>query len=274
MINKFKKFLEDEFRSIAPTEQAMDYREEILGTLLDRAQEYRIKGMEDDEMIYNLCIESLGDFRATLQDFEQRRELVKKKAAKNTAISLAVIGSVLLLTIVFLAVSFVTGAWGKTWLIEVCGILLFAIAGLIIPMPKLMQQGKTTLLKLIISGIVTLITVIIYLILLIMTNVNSSWLVFVAMPIAILGAIVVVSLFTNSKAVIGELMGFIQTTSALLYVILAIRGVIQWSPYWLMPVGGAVLCIAVAVIAMLVYYKKKADKKIMTEEDYYTNWRQ
>jgi hypothetical protein len=219
MINRFKKFLENEFRSIAPSEQAMDYREEILGTLLDRAQEYRIKGMEDEDMIYNLCIESLGDFRVTLKDFELKREALKKTAAKSIAISLSVAAAVIVLTIGYLAVSFVTKAWVKTWLIEVGGL-------------------------------------------------------FLSMPIAILGAIVVVSLFTNSKTLIGELMAFVQTTSALVYVILALRGAIDWTPYWLLPVAGAVINIGIAVTMLFAYHKKKVAKRIKTAEDYYTSWRE
>lgn len=274
MINRFKKFLENEFRSIAPSEQAMDYREEILGTLLDRAQEYRIKGMEDEDMIYNLCIESLGDFRVTLKDFELKREALKKTAAKSIAIILSVAAAVIVLTIGYLAVSFVTKAWDKTWLIEVGGILIYAVIGLIIPMPLLIQKNKATLLKVIVSGIVSILTVFTYLVLLVMTSIAQSWLVFLSMPIAILGAIVVVSLFTNSKTLIGELMAFVQTTSALVYVILALRGAIDWTPYWLLPVAGAVVNIGIAVTMLIAYHKKKVAKRIKTAEDYYTSWRE
>ncbi|NCA67494.1 MAG: hypothetical protein EOM87_05465 [Clostridia bacterium] len=275
MINRFKNFLEKEFRVIAPTQQAMDYREEILGTLLDRAQEYRIKGMEDDEMIYNLCIDSLGNFKATLVNFEQAREQIKKKAAKAGVIALSVLGAVVLLTIGYLAASFITSAWNKTWLIEVCGLFLFAIVGMVIPMPTLIQKKNNALLKLIVSGIVTLIFTAIFLILLIMTNITQTWLLFIALPIAILGAIVVLSAFTGSKAIIGEAIAFIQTSSALIYVILALRDIIPWSPYWLMPVGGAFISICIVVTALALHNKNKAvQKKVMTEEDYYTSWRQ
>ena len=61
MTERFKKYLEAEFRKISPTKAAMEYRKDTLVKLEELAQDYRIKGMTDDEAIYNACISSLGD---------------------------------------------------------------------------------------------------------------------------------------------------------------------------------------------------------------------
>ena len=51
MKERFKAYLEEQFRQIAPTKAAMEYRKSMLVKMMDRAQELRIKGMQDDELI-------------------------------------------------------------------------------------------------------------------------------------------------------------------------------------------------------------------------------
>ena len=60
--DRFKKYLEEQFRSIKPTEAAKDFRIRTFKELMDKVQDLRIKGTEDEEVIYNMCIESLGNF--------------------------------------------------------------------------------------------------------------------------------------------------------------------------------------------------------------------
>ena len=91
LTERFKKYLEQQFRTISPTREAMEYREEVLRNLLDRAQEYRIKGMTDENAIYDLCIDSLGDFASTLKDFESRLDNVKRALSKAGIIALCAV---------------------------------------------------------------------------------------------------------------------------------------------------------------------------------------
>ena len=43
LTERFKKFLEQQFRLIAATKEAMEYRQEVLQNLLDRAQDTALK---------------------------------------------------------------------------------------------------------------------------------------------------------------------------------------------------------------------------------------
>lgn len=109
----------------------MEYREEVLQNLLDRAQEYKIKGMTDENAIYDLCIDSLGNFKDTLVDFENRLDNVKRAVPRIGARVLTGIAIALFVVIVYLSVSFATRAWDKTWLILVGGAFMGVIAGAI-----------------------------------------------------------------------------------------------------------------------------------------------
>ena len=121
LIDRFKKYLEQQFRAISPTKEAMEYREEVLQNLLDRAQEYKIKGMTDENAIYDLCIDSLGHFKDTLVDFENRLDNVKRAVPRIGARVLTGIAIALFVVIGYLSISFATRAWDKTWLILVGG---------------------------------------------------------------------------------------------------------------------------------------------------------
>ena len=85
---RFKAYLEQQFRAIAPTAAAKDLRIRTLKELMDAAQDKRIKGLEDDELIYRLCIEELGDFEAKLKEFESAKREVENKKRK-TALGVA-----------------------------------------------------------------------------------------------------------------------------------------------------------------------------------------
>ena len=122
MKERFKRYLEQQFRAIRPTMAAMEYREKMLRKLMDRAQELRIKGMDDEDLIYDMCIDELGDFGATLAAFDEEEHKVAN--AKRNAVLGAVcgVGAALALVVVYLIVSFlVPGSWGLTWLILVGG---------------------------------------------------------------------------------------------------------------------------------------------------------
>ena len=45
MKERFKTYLEEQFRQIAPTKAAMEYRISMLTKMTDRAQELKIKGI-------------------------------------------------------------------------------------------------------------------------------------------------------------------------------------------------------------------------------------
>ena len=94
MKERFKKYLEEHFRKIAPTQAAMEYRKALLRDLLDREQELRIKGVSDDELIYNMAISELGDIDKTLERFEERQiksGVVKRKISMAAVIAVSIV---------------------------------------------------------------------------------------------------------------------------------------------------------------------------------------
>ena len=67
--DRFKAYLQEEFHKITPTKAAMEFRKKLLVEMLDREQELKIKGVTDDELIFKLVVEGLGDLPARLDEF-------------------------------------------------------------------------------------------------------------------------------------------------------------------------------------------------------------
>ncbi len=276
LTERFKKFLEQQFRLISPTKEAMEYRLEVLQNLLDRAQEYKIKGMTDEDAIFDLCIDSLGDFKSTLTEFENKLDNVKKAAPKVGAIALTGIAIALFVVIGYLAVSFATKAWADTWLILVGGVFIGIIAGAIFGIVKFAKKKKYIPVRILSQVIVVLVSVFLFLVLQILVGGGKPyWLTFLMMVVAILFTDTTLAFAFNSKTRYIALLATVEVTSVMVYVMLGFLGGL-WNPYWLIPVVGVVVDIAIAVGALLNYSKKKekreAEKKERQKEEYYTMW--
>ena len=273
LVNRFKKYLEDQFRAIEPTKEAMEYREEVLSTLLDHAQSYMDAGETDEDVIYNRCIATLGDFGATLKVFEKRRLDLKKTALKASPVLFISLAVMLLITVAFIAISVVTHAWSKTWLIEVGGAFLIVIADLLIAMSSMYKNKKYVLFRMSCGAIVTLLFVLLYLILLVLLPqfVSRTWLVFFVM-ITFIFLVDTILCFSTGRRGWGffDLLVFIMLLSIFTYVGLALLGVITWRIYWILPVTAAVIDFTLIAIKYAIWGRKKKEE---LDDKYYTEWK-
>ncbi len=286
MKEKFKKYLEEHFRSIQPTEAAMKYRKDMLTKLLDREHELRIKGVEGDELIFNMVIDELGDFDSTLKDFE--KEQIKKGELKRTisGASIFAICLTILLAVCYLIVGFATHIWHPTWLIMVGGIfvgvsVILAYFGIY----KSVKNKKYVLMRLSIAIIEILASVFVFLLLQLAFHLSGAWLTFLAMVAMIFGVDTTLCFATNSKAKWIELPIFVELFCVMLYVILGIglsvlNGIDGWwHPGWVLCLGGVVFAIVEIVTLVLLKSKKSKkesgkihSKRVKVDETYWTKW--
>lgn len=277
MIERFRNYLEREFNAVAPTKEIIEYREEMLSKLLDKAQEYKIKGMKDEDAIYELCIDSLGDIKATLLLREEKKQIeqkVKKKISIGTIYTVAIL---LFITTGYLIASFITNLWAKTWLIEVGGIFLSIIVASAMGIAKAEQKRKHILSRLLTALIITLTSVFVFLILQILFGLTYSYFTFLVMAILLIFTDMTIAYTTGSKTFIIELLAFIETASALIYVMLGITNTVLWHPYWLIPALAGILDIVLLVLFVVSKIKKRKaqiseENNYMANEDLYSVW--
>ena len=281
MIDRFKRYLEREFRAIKPTKAAYELREDMLTQLLEKEQDLRIKGMTDDDLIYDMCIDSLGDVRQSLIDFENRSK--KAKTAKRNVVLGLIISVAFVITIVaaYLITSFAIGnAWGKTWLIIVGGLFFGAAAVSTLFGAILLKKKKYLISQIFIDIDIVLLTVFVFLVLQILFGFNKSWLAFLVMVVLIVGVCPVMMDIAGLKLKYLGYAAFIEVFFVMLYIILGITMGL-WHPYWILCLAGII--IDVILLGVLVGIrnakKKKAEQDEIQEhdidedEEYYTMWK-
>lgn len=279
MKDKFKNYLVDKFKQIAPTKNAMEYRNKMLHSLLDRAQELQIKGITDKDLIYNICIEELGDFDKTLNEFENEQIKTKETARKTVVLSAIYIATMLLLVTTYLIVGGVTKIWHPTWLIIVGGaFILINVASGFIVFSK--NSIKPIVKRLIVAVNISLITVFLFLLLQLAINLNGSWQAFLILPMLLFAVDTIISFITKSKIRWFELPIFVEVFAVMLYVLLGLNIQNFWHPGWLLCLAGVLFAVIEGV--MYIINKSKQNKQKETrknykqykelDERYYTEW--
>lgn len=281
MKERFKSYLEQAFRKIRPTKAAMEYRLETLTKLEEAAQDYRIKGMTDDEAIYQLCIDSLGDFDAKLQEFDRNLTEVPKKNNLKRNIAVGAIGSVAAIIALYLILS-LTGAvgWGMSWLILLGAVVAAVVAVDVVLMLKAFKDDKFLVARLFNVGTVILVFVFMYLCIHLSVHPGYDWYIFLCMVPAAGIMDIAIGFVTKSKLTIPEIFVWAMLTSVMLYVMLGVAGAMAWHPGWLLPALTAIAIVAI-VASLLISRSKKAkkDRQIFldstqnqVDEEYYTKW--
>ena len=284
MKERFKQFLEEHFRKIAPTKAAMEYRKALLRQLLDREQELRIKGVSDDELIYDMAVSELGDLDSTLQEFEKRQIKSGEVKRKASAVGISAVAIVALLTVVYLIVGGVAKIWHPTWLIVVGG--AFAGVGVLLGYVavKFAQKRKFVVTRVCVAICEVLLSVFVFLLLeLVLEPVlhfEGSWMTFLAMVVLIFGTDTSIAFATKSKIKWFELPVFIEIFGVMLYVMLGILVPKFWHPGWLLCLAGVVCALVQVIVAVIKKAKKNnaeekaqlADKNEKQNEAYWTEW--
>ena len=281
MTERFKKYLEEQFRAIPPTKGAMEYRKQTLMTLEEYAQDARIKGMTDEDAIYQLAIDSLGDFSATLQHFHEELTTRSKRNAwkvTSTAVVLATIIAVIGLYLILSLLHVIP--WSASWLILVGALFTAIVGGLIIVGIKVAKRHSYVIPRIALAISLILISTFIFLMVLMISSTQYHYFTFLAMVMAILLADTSIAYVTKSKLAFVESLFSIVVCASLLYVMLGIAGVMSWHPGWLLPALSGASAIA-GIIVMLVHRagkkrmprtKKSEVKATTVDEKYYTEW--
>ncbi len=293
MQEKFKQYLEGEFRKVPPTRQNRDYRIELFHQLTDYAQELRLKGIDNDDVIFDLAIKSLGNLDEKLQDFQKQKQVKKQAKTKKTATLISVLVGIglglLLMIIVGLAVP---SGFKFSWIFMLFGVFAMVTAVLLINVIQNPSEKKQVILRLSIFAIVTLWLIFITLALLVIqigTNneikVKGWWIGFIVIPFAIALSDAITAFTTNQQ---GKWINFsvdLIVVSVMLYVIigLILGSVLNvasmfWAYGWLIIIAGVI-----GAVLTLVLVKKAKEKRERAElgisgnedeidEKYYTEW--
>ncbi len=280
MKERFKRYLEEHFKKIAPTQAAMEYRKALLRQLLDREQELRIKGVSDDELVYDMAVSELGDLDATLEQFEKRQiksGLAKRKISAAIVCAAAIVA---LLTVVYLIVGGVAKVWHPAWLIMVGGVFAGVSVLLAFGAVKFAKKKKFVPVRIFVAICEVLLATFVFLLLQLVFKLSGSWMTFLAMIALLFGVDTLIAFLTNSKIKWFELPVFIEVFGVMLYVILGVSVEGVWHPGWLVCLAGVVCALLELVVFVVKKTKEKnkserakiEDKNEKEDQKYWTEW--
>ena len=270
LVSRFKEYLVEEFSHITPTKQASQYRRQLLNQLIDIANGYKNNGVEDEDLLYQMSIGSLGNLRKTLLEFDKK----SRRTVANIISAILVLFGVS--TAIYLIASFTSGAWSKTWLTFIYAAAVISVSVGAVAIVKAIPNTNRPLIRQVIIrlslyAIVVSVFITLFLTVLVLADqFKYSWTILLYMVIAMLGVDLTACVFLRAKTVWIVLMAFIQSILTLMYVTLGVMHVIAWSPYWLMPVLGVIANLILGVC--LVGRKIKRHGKGEIDKKYYSDW--
>ncbi len=143
MIDRFNKHLNKIFGSYKKSTKIMEFRDEILGALMDRFNELTAEGLNEEES-FTRSLDILDGIEDTIKSMEEDEIRESKPIGRYLLPSAAYWISVVL---AYLLCSFGTKAWDMTWMIFIAGALIYLTAVSIICFKLSREKGLKFLSK-------------------------------------------------------------------------------------------------------------------------------
>lgn len=260
----FTDYAEKALQRLPNTKSAYLYKQEVIARMTERANELIKSGLSDNKVINELVI---SEFKDIEKEYYLNRQTGNKKAAKKRNASLSVLGIfgyTLLLVVLYLAVSFATGLWAKTWLILVAGILLPVAAGCVASAAKTGGKGmvRSFASRFLISCAIFLVATVSFLLIIIFTGIGKSWLIFLGAVVLCLITDSAMAFACRQKSAIITLVLDIPAIGALVYVILGVLGVVPWHPGWVIILISVIFDIAVIAAKIVSSSKREVEDEV------------
>lgn len=257
-----------ELSSLPNTKSAYLYKQQVIAKMTERANELVGMGLKDNNVINELLKD---EFKNIKEDYyssqnEKQKKNNKKKIGKLSA--LGVIAYTLVLVLLFLAVSFMSGLWSKTWLIMVAGILLPIAAGMIVSSTKMSDKKAVFSFasRFLMAAAIMLVCVVLFLVATFLTPMPNTWLIFLFAVALILIVDMAMAFATKQNTAIFSCLLYIPAIAAIIYVVGGLMHIIPWHPGWMIIVLSVVADIAIAAGGVLKGSKEK-EKDEQWDED-------
>ncbi|MDE6659018.1 MAG: hypothetical protein K2K01_02740, partial [Eubacterium sp.] len=265
-INTEFKFIDHELPDQRGNDILIKYKRKLLEEMNERYLEVSRRGISNQRVISDLVISEHTDVKKEYNEFYVA-ETASQRTRKNVIMN--VVGSllyILAIIILFLGVSFMyrsmgLNVWGKSWLIVVDGILLWAAYLLNLGVKKLTSLRRIfhIFARIALALEVMVITVAVFLFTLVMIGFAKSWVIVIAGIAAMFVADAVYASVTKRKLAIINYLLYVPAVATMLYIILSAVGVLVWNTGWMIIIFSLVLdfIIMYASFARNKHYKQE-----------------
>lgn len=262
----FTEYVDKSFEGVKETQALYKFKQQKIAQMSERANALIASGLKDTAVMHSIIIGESPDLKQEFKTLMSEKKAQSKKAKLSKLAILGALGYALSLIVAYILVSFATGAWGKTWLIIVAGILLPVGLGCILVTKKgVGKQGAFSLLsRLTLAGGIFVITTVVFLFLLILTDIEGTYAIYLLAVALSLIADAVYARATKQKLAIISYLIYIPAIAAIIYPVLGAFGVIAWHPGWLIIVGAVIVDIVIVMAKVAVGGK--------TDEEEFDEW--
>ena len=271
-MKEFIEYIEDSCKDISDIKDSQifyHYKKGILDEMDDRACDLRNAGLKDEKVLVDLMKDEYPDIGENYINYYKAE---RKKRREKLWDKVTVFGSLALLllsVVLFLGVSFLTDAWGSTWLIVVFAACFAAIGFCTLGIRKILKMKKIfhPVARALTSMSIVIATVFVFLLYLNM-GVGKSWLIIIGGVIAALITDGAFAYLTNQRFYMINIFIYIPAIFALVYVILAALTIVSWTHGWLLVLLGVLIDViigAAIVISNAKYRVKQVETDVWKE---------
>lgn len=264
-MERLADYIEKAFEGVPDTDGTLyRYQRQLLEKMYARADELTHVGLRDEKVLFDLVLDEYPDLHADYEKFAQADRKSRRARRFRMGLAFGSIGYTLLLTSLYLIVSFATRRWDMTWLMMEGGMSALAIVLLSFAIRKLCSMRRLFLpiARVLMLFCIMLVAVFAFLLCL-MLGVPQSWVIVLGGVVCLFIADASFAAKTKQKLAVINYFLYIPGAAAILYVILAALGAVSWENGWHMIIGGvlidAVIAIGIAIDNMKYHYKQEVE---------------
>ena len=234
-MQKIIDYIEKSCSGLKDNQVTYYYKRKLLDGMTQRAAEMVKAGLKDEKVILDLIADEYGDIEKGFARFLKERKKEQRKKLMKVAFPVGGLIFLILLLITYFAVSGLTLAWDKTWLIIVGGIFAMIIFYLSFAINTLCHMRRVfhPIARVLIVGCVMLFMVFAFLFQLMMLPEDAV--VWPVLPAGVALSLVTDLIFaytTKQKFRTISFFVYMPVIATMLYIILAAYSIISWVSGW------------------------------------------
>lgn len=241
------------------------YKSRVLREMELRTKEILKRGLGDKKVAHDLVMDEFSE-KYVIDGYN---EFLAQEKEKRIARRLPVASALIMLAsvVIYLAIGFVTGVWHPTWLIiEGCAtaVLINAMFFGVTWFDR--RKRFYILMRLIVMGIVMVLSQFMFLVLRIPMHIQKAYLVFLASLAMMFIGDLILATVTKQKLLIFNYLVTIPVVTVFAYVILGILHIIPWS--W----GAEIILLAVVVDLVVLWAFIRHNRKYIYKPEVNEEW--
>ena len=252
-MREMTQYIDELFRDIPGDKILLSFERKIVEEWSDFSSRVKAAGLKDEDVLFDLFLSEHPDLRGEYAAY--RKAELKKRHEKRThkillwgtpLYFLAMIG-------VYLAVSFITFDWRRSWLAIIAFVTFWVDGAGLLIVKELAAKRRLfhPLARVILALAVMMTAVFIYLHGLMLFEIPHFWVVIPAGVVFIYVADAIFARKTGQKLRIINYLIYIPAAAPMIYVVLAGARLIPWHPGWLIVPLAVVLDVALIVAKVI-----------------------